>query len=346
MAVRWIEGFETYQTGTQWDRRYATRTGSFTIQAGRVFGSSGSLGAPVFVAPSFGLADAWGIGFGVNFLAQTGALSVGDGFYIEKGTTEQVHLEFVKNAGSFEVKLMRATTQLAITTSAFAYGVWHHFELKVTVHPSTGAYELRHNEVAVFSASGVNTANEGTSQADVFAIRFASTSTNNRFDDIFVWDGTGASNNDFLGDCISEGIEVNADGFTIQWTNDAGTGSNFQNVDDPGNTTPDETGAGGTNSSDTVGQKDLYGYTDLTQIQGNILAVQVDTQMAMASAGSRTVKLRFRDDGGVEADGDTFTVSSTVYDGFSDVLDVNPQSLAAWDVADINGGQFGVEVVS
>lgn len=346
MAVRWIEGFETYQTATQWDRRYAMRTGSFVIQAGRVFGSSGSLSAPVFVAPSFGLADTWGVAFGLQFVAQAGALSAGDGLYFEKGTTEQVHLEFVKNAGSFEVKLMRGATQLAITSAAYSYGTWHHFELKVTVHPSTGAYELRHNEVAAFSASGVNTANEGTAQADVFAIRFSGTSTNNRFDDIAVWDGTGSSNNNFIGDSVVEGIEVNANGATIQWTNDAGTGLNFNNVDDPGASTPDDTGAGGTNSSDTVGQKDLYAYTDLVQIQGNILAVQVDTQMAMASAGSRTVKLRFRDDGGTEADGDTFAVASTVFDGFSDVMDVNPQSLAAWDVADINGGQFGVEVVS
>lgn len=346
MAGRWVEGFETHQTGTQWDRRYSTRTGSFTIQTGRVFGSSGSLAAPVFVAPSFGLADTWGVGFGLNLLAQVGSLNSGaEGFYFEKGGSgEQVHLEIVSNAGSFELRVMRGATQLGITTSAFAYAAWHHFEWKVTVHPSTGAYELRHNEVNVLSATGVNTAAVGSSQADVFAMRFDTSNTNARVDDIVVWDGTGSTNNDFLGDCIVEGIEITGAGNTTQWTPSAG--SNFDNVNDTGNTTPDDSGAGGFNGSDTVGQKDLYAYGDLANITGNIIMVQLDSQMAMAASGSRNVKTKYRDDGGTEADIATKAVTSTVYDTFSDVMDVNPTTSAAWDVADINGGQFGVEVAT
>lgn len=343
MVGRWTEGFETHQTATQWDRRYATRTGTFTIQPGRVFGSSGSLAGPVFVAPAFPLADVWGIALGVNFIAQTGALVAGDGFYIEKGGAEQVHLEFVKNLGSFEVKLMRGATQLAISTATYAYNAWHHFEIKVTVHTSAGAYELRHNEVTVFSATGVNTANAASNQADSFAIRFTNTSANNRFDDIGVWDGTGSFANDFCGDCVAKGVEVTGAGASTQWTPSAG--SNFDNVDDPGLTGPDDAGAGGFNGSGTVGQQDLYAFSDISpDIQGNVLWVQLDTQLAMAAAGSRNVDTRYRDPSTTVVDIATHAISNTVYTSVADVMTVNPADGLQWDVADIDGGQFGVEV--
>ncbi len=343
MVARWHEGFETHQTGAQWDRRYATRTGSFTIVAGRVFGSAGTIAAPVFVAPSFGLADTWGVAFGLRIESQVPGLNSGSqGLYLEKGTTEQVHLEIVSNAGSFEVRVMRGATQLGITTSAFVYGSWHHFELKVTVHTSTGAFELRHNEVNVLSGSGVNTANAGSNQADVFAIRFTTTSSNVRFDDFYVWDGTGAVVNNFVGDTVIEGIEVTANGATNQWTPSAG--SNFDNVNDPGSATPVDAGVGGFNSSDTAAQLDLYTFSDLTQIDGTILSVQLDTQLAMASAGSRTVDTKYRDPDTTVVDIASKAVASTSYDSFADVMSVNPNGGAAWDVADINGGQFGVEI--
>jgi hypothetical protein len=343
MVGRWTEGFETHQTATQWARRYATQTGGFAIQAGRVFGSSGSLQGPVFVPPAFPLADVWGVLFGVNFIAQAGALAAGDGFYIEKGGAEQVHLEFVKNATSFEVKLMRGATQLAITTATYAYNAWHHFELKVTVHTSAGTYELRHNEVAAFSATGVNTANAAANQADGFAMRFTNTSTNNRFDDIGVWDGTGSFSNDFIGDCAVKGIEVTGAGAATQWVPAAG--SNFDNVDDSGSTTPDDVGAGGFNGSGTVGDQDLYAFSDISpDIQGTVLWVQLDTQLAMAAAGSRNVDTRYRDPSTTVVDIATHTVANTAYTSIADVMSSNPSDGLAWDVADIDGGQFGVQV--
>lgn len=343
MAGLWTEGFETHQTGTQWDRRYATRSGSFGITSGRVFGSAGTMQAAVFVIPSFALETTVGVAFGLNLLSQTGAFTALDGFYFERGGVEQVHLEFVKNVGSFEVKVMRGATQLGITTSTFAYSAWHHFELKVVPNTATGSFELRHNEVNVLSASGINTAGSGSNQADGFAMRFASTSTNNIFDDIGVWGGSGAAPTDFVGDCVVEGIQVTGAGASTQWTPSAG--SNFDNVDDSGGSAPDDAGAGGFNSSDTVGQVDLYAFGDLTQIDGTILWVQLDTQLAMAATGSRNVLTKYRDPDTTVVDiGATKAISNTVYASFADVMSVNPNTAAAWDVTEIDGGQFGVEI--
>lgn len=349
MAAKWCEGFETHQTITQMARKYATGTGSVTPQAGRAFGSSGGPGANmILVTPSLGLADTAVFGFGLRIASQqTGLNSNAQGLYVERGSAEQFHIEFVNNAGSFEVRLLRGSTTIATTAEAFAYGVWHYFELRADALTAAAAYELRHNEVNVLSGSGANLANSGSNQWDIFAFRFVTNvSSTVFFDDCYVVDTTGAANNDFLGDSIIEGVLPNANGDTIQWTNDAGSGLNWENVDDPGNTAPDESGPGGTNSSDTVAQKDLYHFQDLTQIQGNIHFVQVGVQLGMSAAGSRTVDVKFKDDGGTEVAIETHTVNNPVFDEFVTVLDQNPATASAWDVTDISGGQFGVEVDS
>lgn len=347
MAGKWLEGFETHTNLTQLQRKYASATGSISVNAGRVFGNAGGPNAFVAVTPSMGLSTTYIIGFGLRIASQLTALNSGaQGFYIEKASTEQCHIEFVNNVGSFEVRILRAGTTIATTSSAFAYGVWHHFEISLTIDPSTGAYEVRHNETNVLSGSGVNLANAGTSQADIFAFRFTSNvSANFSMDDFNIKDTTGSDNNTFLGDFIVEGSLPNANGSTIQWTNDAGSGSNFQNVQDSGGSAPDETGPGGTNSSNTSGQKDLYDFAPLTQVNGAIAFVQVGVQLAMAAVGSRDVKIKYKDNGGTEADVSTVTVASTAYDEFYAVMDQNPAVPGDWDVTDIDGGQFGVEVV-
>jgi len=350
MAGLWMEGFEVHQASTQLARKWATWTAANTAAgAGRVFGTSYGILSAVAVTPSLGLKDTLVFGFGLRIASQQTALNSGaQGLYLERGGTEQVHIEFVNNSGSFEIRLLRGATTLATTSSAFAYGVWHYFEVKVNVHTSTGSYEIRQNESTVSSGSGLNTANSGSNQADIFAMRFTSNvSTTVLIDDIYVLDTTGGVNDDFRGDSIVQGLLPSSNGSTIQWTNDAGAGSNFENVDDAANAAPDEAGAGGTNSSDTNGQIDLYNMQDATQVQGAVHFVQLGVQLGMSAAGSRNVKTKYRDpDTTVVDTGVTHNVNTTVFDEFTQVLDTNPNGSIPWDVSDIDGGQFGVEVTA
>jgi hypothetical protein len=302
----------------------------------------------VAVTPAVGSGNTFVLGFGFRFAAHNAAVNSGNqGLYCELGVDEQFHLEMESSSGlgvRFHIK--RGATTVA-TSSYFDFGVWHYIELSVTVRTSTnGAYELRHNGVLDISASGVNLADSGADGWNVFAFRYSSNlSSTLRYDDMYVLDGTGAKNNDFLGPSVVEGLLPNANGATVQWTNN-GTGDNYTSVDDPANAVPDESGAGGTNGSDTNGQQDLYAFEDLTQITGTIHAVQLGVQLGMAAAGTRTVKTTYRDPDTTEADGDSHVVDSTTFDEFTEVFDDNPASAAAWDVADIDGGQFGIEVVS
>ena len=347
MACVWIEGFESHTALSQNLRKYATFSGGFAIQSGRVHGNGAGMQTAIAVTPPVASGNTAVVGFGFRYAShQTGPNLNGTGIYIETGSSEQLRVESESTTAlGVRFVLKRGATTIA-TSSYFDFGVWHYFEWKFIVRGSTnGAYELRHNGVLDISGTGVNLTDSGGDGWDTFAWRTVSNYSNIiRYDDVYVCDGTGTKNNDFLGPSIVEAAEVNADGSTIQWTNN-GTGANYTSVDDPTGTT-DESGAGGTNGSDTNAQKDLYALTDLVQITGTIHAVQLGVQLGMSAPGTRTVKTKYRDPDTTEADGDSHVVDSTVFDEFTQVFDNNPASGIAWDVTDIDDGQFGVEVVS
>lgn len=348
MACNWIEGFESHIHPSQMARKYAGVAGSIAGQAGRVFGTSGAPSSAVFTTPSFGTDNTFVQGIGLRFNSHTTAVNSGaQGWYVELGPDEQCHVEMESTSGlGFRFHIKRGATIVA-TSSYFDFGVWHYFEWKFTVRTGTnGAYELRHNGVLDISDTLVNLADTGGDGWDVWAMRFSSNLTATlRMDDIYILDGTTAVNNDFLGPSIVEGLLPNAEGATIQWTPGSGTDNSAQ-VDDVSTSAPDDVGAGGVNGSDTNTQQDLYAFEDLQQITGAIHAVQVGVQLAMASAGTRTVKTKYRDPDTTVVDGTTHVVDSTIFDEFTEVQDLNPNSGLAWDVADIDGGQFGIEVVS
>ena len=351
MAGRWSEGFESHTNSSQLLRKYATLTGSIGVSAGRIRGNSGIINSLVAVTPSLGLANTWTLGWAIFVGVHEAQLSTdANGLYLERGTSEQIHVEFESQSSSnkLKVKVKRGTTLLGETGFDFDLNSWHYFELQATLDPTVGAWELKRGGTVLTGATGVNTAASGLAGADIFAFRFADNLTSVRFDDVYLLDSTGGIHDDYLGPQVIDPIVVTANGDTNQWTNDTPgpSSGNFDQVNDPGNAAPDDSGAGGTVSSGTVGQKELYQMSDLVDVSGSVNFVMIGIQAAMATAGSRQLKLKFKDSVAGEADGDTFTVDQTNMDEFEGVLDINPATAAPWTAAEINAGQFGMEVVS
>lgn len=346
MALRWVEGFETHSNFQQLTRKYATSSGGLGTDPGRVFGIAAEPVSLVLVTPSFGTDNTAIVGIGVKMLQHFAAVgNSAQGWYLETGSAEQCHLEMESTSGTgFRFHLYRGAT-LIDTTAYTDFGTWVYLEMNITVRDGVnGAYEIRLDGVVDSSGSGLNMADNGTDGWDVFAQRWSTTlSTRLAYDDIYVCDGTGAKNNDFLGPSVVEGVEVDLEGTTIEWAPASGV-NNANMVDDPGGSNPVD--INNHNGSDTDTEKDLFTYTDLQEITGTIHGIQIGTQMAMAAAGTRTVKTVYRDPDTTEADGASHVVSATSYDEFTEVFDDNPASAAAWDVADIDGGEFGYEVVS
>ena len=221
-------------------------------------------------------------------------------------------------------------------------------ELYVNVHPSTGAYELRINEIQEYAGSGLDTALSGSAGADVFHWTGALGSWAFITDDIYILDSTGsAPTNDFLGDSHILGVTVEANGNSIEWT--ASTGSNYTCIDDPWNLiayTDDYV------ESNVDNELDLYQMLDVAAIDvpGDIRAVQLTAYCALSAAGSRKFKFAHMNEGatGVNIIEDEKTISgagAAAAKAETTILSNDPETGVAWTLSGLNASQFGFKVI-
>lgn len=340
----WQDGFELANSSTQAARRYSFVSGSGGQTAGRTQGLAltGNLGV-TRVTPSFGVKNSLILGWGLQVTGNTSD-QADEGLFFEKGLTEQFHVAIVTDTNDFELAFYRGATLLGTTSEQFAYDAWHYFEVKTTIATGTGgSIELRWNESVVLTLSSINNANEGTAGADIFAIRQPTSHVQFLYDDIYLNDTAGTKNNDYNGDTFIVGILPNADGTHTDWT--PGTGvTHYVLVDDVGTSSPSD----GTNviSSDQNGDKDSFEFEDLVGVTGTVQAVMLEVQAAMAAAGSRTIRPFFRSGGGSEANGTSVAVSSQTFASFLEIFEDDPVAVGDWTVSELDGGEWGVEVIS
>lgn len=339
MTNHWVEGFETHATSTYLNRKYASGGGTLSATTGRLFGNaifiSGAAGS--LVTPSLGVQNTWIIGFG--FKITTSVLGTPT-VTIMSGSSEQCRITAVSSGAGYVWRLLRGATTIATSATVRSLATWYYVELKVTVRDGTdGVYELRVDETADISGSSVNLANTAADGADVF--QFSATTSNAAWDDIYINDDQGAANNDFLGDSAVRGILPNGDGASTGLTPSTGS-SHYVLVDDTA-TNPVDTDY---NRAVNVGDRDLYDYENLTGLlNGPISAVMVTSDMRMETTGTGQMKVVVRQ-GGVNFDQATHTVNGTGVRAYTQVIENSPDDSAPWEVADLDGAQFGIEKVS
>ena len=157
MAIRWVEGFETRQSTSYFERLYGSYAGissSAQFQTGRRHGlaweAANSQLTTRALVPSN--ENVWIIHFAIRKSSSTQALSSSTpGFTISDSVGSQIELRVfdsvAPDTGGIFFKLMRGATVLA-TTPIYPAGAgaraWHVFQLKVTIDPSAGTYELLH----------------------------------------------------------------------------------------------------------------------------------------------------------------------------------------------------------
>lgn len=248
---------------------------------------------------------------------------------------------YLSTAGVFN--LYRGTssgTLLASGASGMAANVWECVELYGLIDDTVGAYEVRVNGVTIFSGSGVDTRNGGTS-ANVSAFRISGAENNFiHVDDVYcvTGDGTGASG--FQGEITVEGIVPNGNGNYSQLVGqDGDSTNNYLNVDERPFSTTDY------NGSPTAGNKDTYAYSNLVATTGNILGSMIHYGAFKNAAGfikgRRVIRLSAADYAGA----DTPALSGTLR-YFTETLENSPATAAAWTISEVNGLEAGFEVRS
>ncbi len=158
------------------------------------------------------------------------------GFTLKQGFTNYDLLR-IKNSltlavtinGEIEVyngaTLLGKTGGTAGATAPLADNQWHYVELKGVIDAVSGSWELRIDGAHSDSGSGVDT---GSASDE---IEFVLKTTNQYLDDIYIYDGEGTTNNDFLGTVFVEGLLPTADGNSSDWTPSSGT-DNYALIDE------------------------------------------------------------------------------------------------------------------
>lgn len=342
MALRFIESFDHYAAGDlteKWDD-WSCAIGSATLQAGRTgnclqiyiqYGYEGRL------YKNFDSQQTWIIGVAIypGNLAFSWLLA-----FMDAGTY-QVTLDLESN-GALSV---RRGDGGGATLSTSAAGVmsaeeWQYVEMKVTIDNAAGAVEVRVDDETVIDVSGVDTQNSGNASADRLALDVDGVGTVwNRYDDIYLCDGTGAIRNDFLGICfVYYGLPDGAGNYA-QFTPSAG--ANWQCVDE--NPPNDDTDY---NQSSGSGQRDSFAMTDPLAAAGagDVLGVQTCLNAKKTEEAALTAENSMRISG-TDYDGSSHS-PTTSYKYYLDVWEQNPDTVANFSDAEIAALEVGYEHAS
>lgn len=226
-------------------------------------------------------------------------------------------------------------------------GEWHHIEIELSAHISTGSFKIKMDgvELTDFTVASGDTSDAVSGDVTAFdRIMFAGSCTNATgtsstllIDDLIVWDDTGTG---FTGALPAEHrlrtLEPTADGSINQWTPLAGNA--FAAVDEAaldGDTTY---------ISETVaGQIDYFTRASLGYTPDAIEAVIVES---IGKMDTGTHDWRNKLLSGATTVNGAALVATTDYVKNWTTVDYDPDTSAQWVQADLEAAEFGVEFVS
>lgn len=267
------------------------------------------------------------------------------GFFDGVSNGPQLTLLFAANG---VIKVYRGDTSGAFLGSSIAGAYqnkeWFHIEAKPVIATSGGTIEIRVNTVPVVQITGANTQNTANAYFDsIFVgghIPVNFTQVHCTFDDLFVNDTTGTSNNNWSGNLrvktqfmIANGA---TDNMTIGGTSPAAT--NWQSVL---NQSLDDTKYV---YSATVGNLDLY-TPDPNLNAPFVRAVQVRAALRQDDATQRSAKMLLRIGATVYANAAEHFTNQT-FTFYKARWDLSPATSVSFTGAEVNGLQAGLKVQS
>lgn len=228
----------------------------------------------------------------------------------------------VKRGGSGGTVLETSVQQLTVSTFPF-------IEFKAVVG-NAGSWEVRVNGDVWCQGTGDT---QQTANAYANVLKLGVCTGFGQLDDLYVLDGNGSSNNDFLGDVRVEAIFPDGAGNYTQWT--ASSGINWQAV---GERTPNSDT--NYNYSSTSGQIDTFTFGNLVTASGTIYGVQTNLFARKDDATARRLRDFYRA-GGVDYPGSGIDSLTTSYTYYNEIYELDPATSGVWTISAVNSAEFG-----
>jgi hypothetical protein len=342
MALRLADSFDHYATA-QLTRKWTTLDGSPAISAGNGRRSTASLRMTsannISLSKGFDSQATWIVGFAYRIASynSTGPAPI---MAVLDGTSIQIDVRLT-NDGVLTVT-RNGTTLTASSAGIIAPTITNYIELKTTIG-NAGSYELRVNGVAVASGTGVDTQNTANATANVIRLGSATSTalfTNADYDDLYICDGTGSTNNDFLGDTRVDCFFANGNGNTSQLVgSDSNSTDNYLLVDET--SVNDDTDYV---QSATVSEKDTYAFANMTHSPSAIYGIQINMQANKTDSGLRSIQSVIRS-GGSDTDGTARPMASS-YNNYVQISETDPATAVAWTSSGFDAAEFGAKVAA
>jgi len=333
MTLRFIDSFSHYTIPDQLNQKYSAYYGGVPM-TGRRTGSTAlrTYSSSDYISLTLDDQSTWIVGFAFYMFSSTSNNCKILQLLDSSGT-----VQLTINIASGIIKLYRGdlSTLLATATPVIPASVWNYIETKMTIADSNGLFELRVNEQVVISYTGDTKYSSTLATARTIKLA-ASGYVYIGFQDLYICDGTGSANNDYLGDVRIDALLPVGAGASTQFT-PTGNSTNWSNVSDATND-----GDTTYNFGDTAGLIDTFDCTNLSSTNSTIYGVQLNLSARKDDAGSRTLRgiTRINSTNHESAD----MPLSTSYVDCRQIMELNPSTSAAWTEATINAAEFGYKV--
>lgn len=212
---------------------------------------------------------------------------------------------------------------------------WNYIEWEIVMSQTVGTFKLWVNGVQVMNASGLD--NCDTANVNCRYVRISISNgldSDAYFDDFYITDGSRLTGSPFA---IS--LHPTTDGGVNVWTALSGT-DEWDMVNE--NTSDTDTTY---NQASNVGDESRHGCEDLPSYVTSVLAVGAIAYLRKTDATARTARALLNS-GGTESLGSTLTLATTYSTSRIGVLETDPNTAAAWTLANVNALEVGYEVVS
>lgn len=334
-----VDSFDHYAIGEA-DNKWGTVSANSSIVSGR-FSNGLQLGGSNATATITRSLDANEQTLVCGAAIKLGSLTPADAVNIlefaDGGSTQVAVRQVADGTGRLQV-FIGGTGSTTSANNAVSAGVYHYIEMKATIANSGGSVEVRVDGAAVITISGADTQATGNAYANQFELNgYRTQSGAVVFDDVYLCNDDGGTNDDFLGDCRVQYIAPNGNGTTSQLLgSDGNSTDNYLLVDESTPNSDTDYVA-----SSTVDDKDTYNYESVTPTSGNVFGVQIVDWIRKTDAGARSFKTVARHSG-TEEDSSSVPVA-TSYTYYLDIRETKPGG-GSWSISDVNAAEFGVKV--